>query len=105
MKTIEQAAGKYAVYFDEKCQPNGGFLFNEDKRCGFIAGAEFAQQWISVDDELPEENYVRCLVDNGNNEYMIAVYTINGWAFPTAYQFYEDTYEVKFWRPNEIKHN
>jgi len=66
---------------------------------GFKEGIEVAKQWISVKDALPKNFYVRCLVDNGCNEYMIAAYTGKRWFFPTSLPVYELTYEVKFWRP------
>jgi hypothetical protein len=50
MKTIKEAASDYVWESGE----------NHPQSC-FIAGAQFAQQWISVDDELPEE-YTTVLV-------------------------------------------
>lgn len=57
MKTIEEAA---VIYTDEN--PFGNITWNntseidrlkEKKYQGFKAGVEFAQRWISVEDELP----------------------------------------------------
>ena len=100
MKTIEQEKSDYLTRL--MCEfatevPNLTELAEES----FLLGVNFAQQWISVDDELPEENYVRCLVDNGNEEYMIAVFTGDGWSYPSQHIFYEGIFKVKFWRPIE----
>lgn len=46
MKTIKQAANYADKYFEER-------LGNTGARNGFIAGVEFAQRWISVEDEKP----------------------------------------------------
>ena len=47
MKTIEDAAGHYA----NSCLYNDCITEREES---FKAGAEFAQRWIPVDEELPE---------------------------------------------------
>ena len=46
MKTIKEAAHEYF----RKAQLG---LENPGSESGFIAGVEFAQRWISVEDELP----------------------------------------------------
>ena len=51
MKTIEEATDDYMRNFDKK-----GQLFIEDIADAFRKGAEFAQQWISTEDELPPIN-------------------------------------------------
>ena len=47
MKTVEQAAQE--CEFDGELVSNR-HIFNQ----GFTSGVEFAQRWISVEDELPE---------------------------------------------------
>ena len=48
MKKIKEAAHEYF----RKAQLG---LENPGSESGFIAGVEFAQRWISVEEELPEE--------------------------------------------------
>ena len=103
MKTIEEAA---AIYTDEN--PFGNITWNgtseidrlkEKKYQGFIAGVEFAQRWISVEDELPEEptfliakklnGLVLGLFYNANKDFM--------------YGEIIQTPQVTHWRPIELK--
>jgi hypothetical protein len=53
MKTIKEAAREYA--------DNRPYLLHEPEKVkyytSFMAGVEFAQKWISVEDELPEAGY------------------------------------------------
>ena len=49
MKTINDAAQEYAINKYEGCT---GII--EDTLVHFKAGAEFAQRWVSVEEELPE---------------------------------------------------
>ncbi|MDR1122226.1 MAG: DUF551 domain-containing protein [Dysgonamonadaceae bacterium] len=51
MKTIEEAAHEYF----RRGQLG---LAEPDSEAGFIAGVEFAQRWISVDEELPNKYVV-----------------------------------------------
>jgi len=52
MKTIEQAAKDYARNIWKKGRYYA--LPKKYSELDFKAGVEFSQQWISVDDELPE---------------------------------------------------
>jgi len=61
MKTKEQAAKEYVINLSEprkfgniKTPRGAGIELME----AFKGGVEFAQQWISVDDELPEEGAI-----------------------------------------------
>ena len=47
MKTIEQSAKEYA------CGKSSYEVFRSAHEADFEAGVEFAQRWISVEDELP----------------------------------------------------
>lgn len=51
MKTIKQAAKEFA---ESEIMETYDSIIEELKRISFIHGAKFAQQWISVEDELPE---------------------------------------------------
>lgn len=101
MKTIEEAA--------QECAIHSGFLsdFPHHRRIvkyGFKAGVEFAQHFISVEEELPnEENGYfdkQVLVKRFNDferteiEYKVTRYTIKGW---------EEYSRITHWRPIEIK--
>jgi len=55
MDKIKEAANKYAEErYSRKEHPTADAY--SGARNGFIAGVEFAQQWISVDDEFPPIN-------------------------------------------------
>lgn len=56
MKTIEEKADEYA----QKCMFRSVVKsFFEEKKESFTAGYKAAQEWISVEDELPEnETYI-----------------------------------------------
>lgn len=59
MKSIEQGAQEYAdkkakVYVSDTLIENTINDLNLFAKTDFKAGAEFAQQWISIKDELPE---------------------------------------------------
>ena len=67
MKTIEQAANEHT---------SGGWT--DDKIVSFKAGVEFAQRWISVEEELPksasELMLVKWLDSKGDVKYGLATY-------------------------------
>jgi len=52
MKTIKQAAKEFA---ESEIMETYDSLIEELKRISFIHGAKFAQQFISIEDELPIE--------------------------------------------------
>ncbi len=62
-KTIEQAAEDYANSFEYND-------YTIETESAFKAGVEFAQRWISVDDELP--NYYQIVLAD-NDKYMAVV--------------------------------
>jgi hypothetical protein len=103
MKTIEEAAKKYCNCNDIRNCNNCGIPQNECwskiKYDAFKAGVEFAQQWISVDDELPVHRQ-RVLMKTKRFEYAAAgVYD---------YATFRDhdnniVYDVECWRPIELK--
>jgi len=71
MKTIGEAARDYAnKHFEER-------LGNCGAKNGFLAGVNFAQQWISVDDELPKQ-YDKVFVMRKNGELFFCWYAGNG---------------------------
>ena len=76
MKTIKDTANKYAESrYSRKAHPTADAY--SAARNGFIAGYEFAQQWINVNDELPEEN-VYVLVMQDDSDYTDIAYLEDG---------------------------
>jgi len=65
MKTILESAQEYATeHFKEKLPLDAEKSFID----GFLAGANFAQEWISVKDELPEHG--KTVLIMCNNKYI-----------------------------------
>jgi len=95
MGTIEQA-------LDEAYKNAGSNAYFGN---GFRAGIEFAQRWISVDDELPEDietdgrTYIPCIVTNGETK-TIAFRRLS----PLTKKWnWNVMMEVTHWRPIELK--
>jgi len=57
MKSKEQAAIDY-----HKCNPKNS------NKLAFLAGVAFAEQWISLEDELPE------IVKNNNSDFVLLLF-------------------------------
>ena len=110
MKTIDEAAKEYAKQLDLTIESKMHI-----QRCDFETtfkdGIQFAQIWISVDEELPEngtivftkyENEVDlCWYKNGR--FVLKYATIHS-ALSDTYNFREDiTKLVTHWRPIEFK--
>ena len=98
MKSIEEAAKERA---------NKPIIVNEGYKLSnyisFQVGAAFAQEWISIEGELPEDGDI-VLVKSDLNCFSTAYFHGEKSGFIT---FGEDAYEafgdVKFWRPIERK--
>ena len=89
MKTIEQAAAKYADTRTDRIE------FRGVARAGFIEGAAFAQRWIPVSEEVPEENtevLVKCR--NGKRIQHDVDFIMNG--------VFHRRKNVTHWRPIEL---
>lgn len=102
MKTIEEAARKYAI--SEICDsPDYADSFSDEVNAcvkDFEAGVKFAEEWISVNEELPNDIngfvgqgvlvklYARCCVAELDPRY--------GWC--SFDEFISDR-EVTHWRP------
>ena len=100
MQTIEQAAKDYIDnngWWKKDEQP----LTYEEHQTTFKAGVEFAQQWISVDDALPEDTS-NVLVKNDKERKMVGWYipTLDVWVV-SKFENSKDFGTVKFWRPIE----
>ncbi|MDR0874206.1 MAG: DUF551 domain-containing protein [Prevotellaceae bacterium] len=92
MKTIDEGRVAYIDRPDRDYHAS----FNKCETKAFLEGINFAQQWISVADELPEENedvLIKCT--NGKRIQHDVDYIFNGkWAHRT---------NVTHWRPIERK--
>ena len=90
MKTIEEAAKEY-----EKIH------YYVDEKEAFKSGADFAQRWISVEEEMPENSDVVLIKEetlvNAITGYFSTYY--KSWI---SYPFNKDV-KVTHWRPIEIK--
>lgn len=106
MKTIEEAAKERAGLKknqridDEEKYYNGHLC---EKYFCFKSGVEFAQRWISIEEELPETNEFceskKCIVKNATyNCVDIARYysNTNTWYFDST------DFIVTHWRPIDI---
>ena len=99
MKTIEEAAIWYAS------SKSSSDVFIESHIKDFKAGVEFAQRFISVNDELPEDieaegrTHIPCIVTNGNTK-TIAFRRLS----PLTKKWnWNVMMEVTHWRPVDIK--
>ena len=104
MKTIEQASQEYAKSLNLK--GHDSFDFETYAKQDFKAGVEFAQRWISVEEEMPEKQ----------GHYLVLAPK----SFPkncrvVVAEFYEDNkmfysessdyaiHDVTHWRPIELE--
>ena len=72
MKTRKQAAYEYAI--DNSFIVKETIIYN-----AFIAGTEFAQRWIPIEDELPEQLFEDCDQENGNMLHFYKKYLVKGY--------------------------
>ena len=87
MKTLEQAAQEYAA--KERT--------TRSEHAAFIAGAEFANRWISVEDELPDfDTLILCKTNVG--VYFIGTFDDLGFSVRAL-----AVSDVTHWRPIEMK--
>lgn len=104
MKTIKQAAKEYA---DTKAPVvvSGAEIestiddLNLYAQTDFEAGAKFAQQWVSVNDELPAVGETVLLKFGNNEEHVTTGIYIKSFHGDCAYQ--ESGEQCTHWRPIE----
>jgi len=87
MKTIEETAKYYAEITDPA---NAEFVMED-----FIAGVQFAQRWISIDKELPE-NGITVLTKDKNGYNGLACRRYDKWD-------YIKLETITHWRPITLK--
>jgi len=93
MNTIKEAAEEYALKTDKA---NSEWVMED-----FKAGVEFAQQWISVDEELPEKGS-RVLLKNENGYIEIRTMGVNSISNGKLRNTIGG-HPVTHWRPIEVK--
>jgi hypothetical protein len=84
MKMVEQAAKEYAENLGET-------LDTDCAHRAFKAGVEFAQEWISVEKELPDAG-ITVLIKDKNNNYGWACIRYGDWDYK-----FKNT--ITHWRP------
>jgi len=82
MKTIEEVSKEYSGISEDKYSNTAHAFDKYDIQNAFEAGVDFAQRWISVEEELPTDN----------EKYLVK---INGWGiglhpFNEHYQCWDD---------------
>ena len=104
MKTINEAAKEHSRKLNLSLEARDN-ICREDFEKSFIEGIEFAQRFISVNDELPEDietegrDYIPCIVTNGNTK-TIAFRRLS----PLTKKWnWNVMMEVTHWRPIDIK--
>ena len=102
MQTINEAAKIYAedVCGETYCEcysEGSEYTKGEITETDFKAGVEFAQRWIPIEDELPEER-VFVLCQNPCSAFVASFHgKEKGFRIPNA----EGEYKVTHWRPIE----
>lgn len=94
MKTIEEAAKEYAGNL------SSSEIFRSQHDKDFKAGVEFAQRWISVEEEIPDRYYIPVIVKDSGGNWDKAVYSGLGWKFANDNT---DVGKITHWRPIEFK--
>lgn len=104
MKTINEAAKEHSRKLNLSLEARDN-ICREDFEKSFIEGIEFAQRFISVNDELPEDieaegrTHIPCIVTNGNTK-TIAFRRLS----PLTKKWnWNVMMEVTHWRPIDIK--
>lgn len=106
MQTIEEKAREIYLLYKEKDR-----VLSEGVLIGFMKGVEFAQRWISVDEELPPCSYEDILIkgiDSDGRENMPDIGYMHSSSnnIPNKENFSSlsgEIMEVTHWRPIELK--
>ena len=98
MKTIKEKANNYAETRYPKNSKNDAY---SAARNGFMAGAECAQRWINVADELPEDGEEDVLCRLWNDKYSMGFCWDGTWFLDPEFMF--KLHRVTHWRPIELK--
>ena len=91
MKTIKEAATDHV-----KTHFSGTFTTQADPRESFNAGVEFAQRWIPVEEELPD-NLTDVLIKQSNGKISIGCLMFSSFNV----EMENKKIQVTYWRPIE----
>lgn len=104
MKTIKDAAKEHSRKLNLSLEARDN-ICREDFEKSFVEGIKFAQRFISVNDELPEDietdgrTYIPCIVTNGETKTI----TFRRLSPLTNKWNWNVMMEVTHWRPVEYK--
>ena len=103
MKTINKAAKEFA---ESEIMETYDSIIEELKRISFIHGAKFAQEWISVEDELPEIKDKRYQIHvkykSGIDIYDTIAIEPSICTKDNLYHILRE-FKIAYWRPTERK--
>lgn len=99
MKTIDEEARNYSTWKTYK----GEETVSQHDVLTFKAGVEFAQRWIPIEEELPNENdYVLAIVDgNFGNKNQCDWVVVSLYSDSRFINYYD--HKISHWRPIEYK--
>jgi len=97
MKILEEAAIEYGTAMGE--DPTKPLNASYD---GFLAGVEFAQQWIDICEELPENNKLVMFKDNMDDIFLGHIENNRYWYAKSVEYGDEEIDYVTHWRPINI---
>ena len=95
MRTIEEAANEFAIKY-------APVLWEEQCISYFKAGVEFAQRWIPVEEELPEDSDISESVNTKTEGGYIFIHRRLFVGGKYVWSNGNDT-SIAFWRPIDIK--
>lgn len=103
MKTIEQAAKESLLkHRVPNTEPELNIVRSVWYRSGFNDAIKFAQQCISVEEELPEMN-TPVIVKTIQHKYRIGLLNKFDWVDPPSNTYIPSFDKVTHWRPIELK--
>lgn len=100
MKTISESSQEYTT--KDSLYIIDGEYVDKTIEDAFVAGVEFAQRWISVEEEMPENNG-NVLVKTKYGSISVAFYDVNYKDWCSVEQRGVAIIGVSHWRPIEHK--
>jgi hypothetical protein len=99
MKTLEEIAREYGKD-DNSYEPEDDCFLADLAARSFVAGAKFAQRWISIEDERPDYNE-RVLVKNVHGEIYTHIFVDS--SRRANIKQTAELMVITHWRPIELK--
>ena len=101
MKTVQSEAEEICIYVDNSCDAKTVAYES------FLSGVDFAQRWISVEEELPEigEKVITKMTKDKRTSYGIATRIREEWEINA--HWIDHTFSnmtITHWRPIELKY-